>query len=200
MNITYENHSNLMPSDINNRKNGNQENQSLLSVVDKYISDLQQEQATIENSYKKLSKFLHINAIHPCNNDILDYLRLFIREEQMKQKSGIQNDDVINGLTEIMKNYEDDRDAFEKILANEKDSSNATDLLKTDDVFLLVGELYRLPINGTRIRYLINILKISEDNAVRKMENRVKLPEKAALSNIMCKLKDVISPERITQF
>ena len=173
MHITYEYHTNLKDKDIRSKQNANKDNQPLLGVIDKRIDDLRTEQVTILNIYNKLTKFLHINAIHPFNDDILDYLRLFIREEQMKNDSGVQNNAVIEGLVEITKEHEKEMRVFRKTLADDKDSVETTDILNTEDIFPLVGTLYRLSINGQQIREQVDNLKLIEDIAVKNMEKRV---------------------------
>ncbi|CAF3385692.1 unnamed protein product [Rotaria sp. Silwood2] len=166
---------------------------SSLSDIDKRISDLKDEKSKIEDVYKKLSKFLHANAILPLNDDILEYLKLFIKEEQMKKNAGNQNNDVIQGLEQMMKDYEEEINLFKKTIENEKDRSNAKDVLKSDDIFPLVGTLYRLPINGKKIREQVDGLKISQNNISSKREIFVELPVKANSSTIMCQFKNIIS-------
>ncbi|CAF1157636.1 unnamed protein product [Rotaria sordida] len=166
---------------------------SSLSDIDKRISDLKDEKSKIEDVYKKLSKFLHANAILPLNDDILEYLRLFIKEEQMKKSAGNQNNDVIQGLEQMMKDYEEEINLFKKTIENEKDRSNAKDVLKPDEIFPLVGSLYRLPINGKKIREQVDGLKISQNNISSKREVFVELPVKANSSTIMRQFQNIIS-------
>ncbi|CAF1212764.1 unnamed protein product [Rotaria sordida] len=166
---------------------------SSLSDIDKRISDLKDEKSKIEDVYKKLSKFLHANAILPLNDDILEYLRLFIKEEQMKKNAGNQNNDVIQGLEQMMKDYEEEINLFKKTIENEKDRSNAKDVLKPDEIFPLVGSLYRLPINGKKIREQVDGLKISQNNISSKREVFVELPVKANSSTIMRQFQNIIS-------
>ncbi|CAF1160764.1 unnamed protein product [Rotaria sp. Silwood1] len=66
-----------------------------LSDIDQRISDLRGEASKIQEVYKKVAIFLHANAIVATNDDILEYLQYFIREEQMKQSVGASNADVI---------------------------------------------------------------------------------------------------------
>ncbi|CAF4719538.1 unnamed protein product, partial [Rotaria magnacalcarata] len=66
--------------------------------IDQRISDLRAEAAKIRDVYIKLAKFLHTNSIVPINNDIVEYLQYFIREEQMKQNAGAGNQELIAGL------------------------------------------------------------------------------------------------------
>jgi hypothetical protein len=63
---------------------------------------------------KKLSKFLHANAILPINDDILEYIQYFIREEQMKNNVGTDNAEVIAGLKKMVADYSNEIDLFKK--------------------------------------------------------------------------------------
>jgi hypothetical protein len=114
----------------------------------------------------------------------------------MKNESDVRNNDVIEGLEEITTKHENEIRVFRKALENDKDSIDATDKLNTEDIFPLVGTLYRLPINGQQIRQQVDSLKVTEEIAVEKMEKCVKLPKKASSSRIMCTLKGDISSER----
>jgi hypothetical protein len=104
-----------------------------LSDIDKRISDLRDEKTQIETVYKKLAKFLHANAILPLNDDILEYIRHFIREEQMKK-----NADVVEGLEKMMKDYTEEMELFKKVIEKEKDPSDSRDVLQPEEIFPLV--------------------------------------------------------------
>ncbi|CAM4813124.1 unnamed protein product [Rotaria magnacalcarata] len=181
--ITYEYETSI------HRLNGS----SSLADIDKRISDLRDEKKKIEDVYKKLAKFLHANAILPLNDDILEYLRHFIREEQMKKNSGSQNNDVIQGLEEMMKSYEQEMELFKQTIDSEKDRSSSKDVLKSDEIFSLVGTLYRLPINGSKIREQVNGLNINQNKLSLKREVFVELPSKANSSTVMKQFKNIIS-------
>jgi hypothetical protein len=102
---------------------------------------------------------------------------------------------VIEGLEEITTKHENEIRVFRKALENNKDAIDATDKLNTEDIFPLVGTLYRLPINGKQIRQQVDSLKVTEEIAVEKMEKCVKLPKKARSSRIMRTLKEDTSSE-----
>jgi len=155
-----------------------------LTDIDKRISDLRNEKTQIEDVYKQLSKFLCANAILPLNDEILGYLRYFIRDEQMKK-----NNDVVQGLEKMMKDYEEEMNLFKETIKNDKDSSKSQDVLQPEEIFPLVGTLYRLPINGRKIREQVDGLKITQENIGRKRENYVQLPTKANNSNVMREFK-----------
>ncbi len=172
--ITYEYQTNLTHLD----------RPASLSDIDKRISDLREEKAKMEDVYKKLAKFLHANAILPINDDIIEYLRHFIREQEMNK-----NTDIVHGLEEMMKNYEEEMDLFKQTIKNDRNSANADDILKPEQIFPLVGTLYRLPINGAKIREQVDGLQITQQNTSAQREIFVELPEKANSSIVMLEFK-----------
>jgi hypothetical protein len=111
----------------------------------------------------------------------------------MKRNAGSQNTDVIQGLEQMIQDYQEDMDLFKKTIKNDKDPSNAKDVLKSDDIFPLVGTLYRLPINGPKIREQVNGLKITQQNISAHREIFVELPAKAASSKVMLQFKGHVS-------
>jgi hypothetical protein len=93
----------------------------------------------------------------------------------------------------MMKGYADEMESFEKAIQNERERSNSKDVLKYEEIFPLVETLYRLPINGQKIREQVDILRISELNVLRKRETYVELPAKADLSKTMLGFKGFLS-------
>jgi hypothetical protein len=164
------------------------EGQSSLADIDKRISDLREEKRIIEDVYKKLAKFLHANAILPINDDIIEYLRHFMREEEMNK-----NANVVQGLEQMMKDYQEEMDLFKETIKNDKNSANAKDVLQHDEIFPLVGTLYRLPINGQKIREQVQGLKITQQSISAQREIFVELPAKAASSQVMLQFRGHVS-------
>ncbi|UJR20042.1 hypothetical protein I4U23_023176 [Adineta vaga] len=156
-----------------------------LDDIDQRISDLRREKSQIEDVYKQLAKFLHANAILPIHDDIIEYLKHFIREEQMKK-----NQDVVRGLEKMLENYLEEIDLFKKTIENLKDPSNERDVLKPDQIFPLVGTLYRLPINGQKIREQVDGIKITQGDISASREVFIQLPEKASRSKVMSQFRD----------
>ncbi|CAF1058199.1 unnamed protein product [Rotaria sordida] len=81
----------------------------------------------------------------------LEYLRtvrvnekVFMKEEQMKKKSGCENNVTIQGVEQMIKDYAKEINLFKQTIKTEKDA------LKPEDIFPLVGSVYRLPINGKK--------------------------------------------------
>ena len=114
------------------------------------------------------------------NDDFLDYLRYFIREEQMKQNEGASNADVIANLEKMMADFISDMEAFKKALQDQSDTATSTKELLPENIFDLVGTLYELPITGQQIRQQVEGIRIGQENYSAKRENYVELPAKAA--------------------
>lgn len=151
-----------------------------LEEINRRIDDLRNEKLQIEDIYKKLVKFLHAHAILPLNDDIIEYLKHFIREEQMKR-----NQTVVQGLEKTMENYRQEIQMFKETLANLQDTSSVKSILKPEEIFPLVETLYRLPINGAKIREQVHGLRITQGNMCADREVFIQLPEKAQESKIM---------------
>ncbi|CAF4320811.1 unnamed protein product [Rotaria sp. Silwood2] len=97
------------------------------------------------------------------------------------------------GLEHLMEEYKEEINLFKETIKNEKDPTNYKDVVKTDEIFTLVGTLYRLPIYGNFIRTQVNGLQISQDNISSKREVYVELSAKANTSKIMHQFRNHIS-------
>ena len=183
MHITYEYQTNI--THLNDR--------SSLADIDQRITDLRDEKKEIENVYKKLSKFLYANAILPLNDDVIEYLKHFLQQEQMKKNAGSQNGDVIQGLEQMINDYQEEINLFKETIEKENDRTKFKDVLKPDQIFPSVGTLYRLPINGKEIREQVDGLQLSQRNISLEREIFIELPKKADSSTIMLKFQQAIS-------
>ena len=191
--ITYECDTRLTHAG-SNRTSGATKNESLsLGDIDKRICDLRKEKRQIEDVYKQLVRSLHANAILPINDDFPEYVRYFIREEQMKQNAGVHNTELISNLKEMMADYTKEMELFKKTLEEQSDAHEQADVLLSEDVFTLVGILYHLPINGQQIRDQVNGIQINQGTHSTEREKYVELPAKAASSALMLQLQRIIS-------
>jgi hypothetical protein len=166
-----------------------------LSDIDKRIGDLREEQRQIQDVYKTLARFLHANSILPINDDFLDYLRYFIREEQMKQTEGARNTEVIASLEKMMTDFISDMDLFKKAVQDQSGTANSTKAIEPEKIFDLVGTLYHLPITGKQIRQQVEGIKIGQEKYSNKRENYVELPAKAAESMVMRRLTGIVAKD-----
>ncbi|CAF3087293.1 unnamed protein product [Rotaria sp. Silwood2] len=164
-----------------------------LNDIDQHINNLREEENKIQDVYKKLVRFLHANAILPINDDFPEYLRYFLREEQMKQSAGAHNTEIITNLEKMMTDFMRDMELFKKTIHDERNSDNATENLRPEDIFILVSTLYQLPINGKLIREQIDEIEFSQEKYNTKREVHVDLPVKAVSSKVMLQLKNIVS-------
>jgi hypothetical protein len=122
---------------------------------------------------------------------MIEYLKHFIREEQMKNR----NSDVLKGLEQTMKDYEEEMKLFKQTIENDPNRSNSEGVLQPKEIFPLVATLYRLPINGQKICEQVDGLKISQDNITAQREVFVELPAKAESTKVMRQFRNAFFPE-----
>ncbi|CAF3719844.1 unnamed protein product [Rotaria sp. Silwood1] len=193
MHITYE----VRKFITNIEMNSQNKIQSPLDGIEQRIKDLKTEQEAIIKVCTQLTQFLRVNALNPVNDDILEYIEHFIREEKLKKSAGVQNSSVIAGLEKLLVDYKCEMDILQqgmKISATtlSNNSSDATKVIEPEEIFLLVGTLYRLPINGTKIREQVEGLKLIQSKFSRNREHVVNLPEQANSSSVMEDLKKIL--------
>ncbi|CAF1328118.1 unnamed protein product, partial [Rotaria sp. Silwood1] len=82
----------------------------------------------------------------------------------------------------MMADFISDMELFKKTIQDQRTSENTTENLRPEDIFTLVGTLYRLPINGEQIREQVQGIEIDQGEYSAKREVLVDLPAKAASS------------------
>ncbi|CAF1368304.1 unnamed protein product [Rotaria sordida] len=191
MHISYEYETFITFVNIDNTNS-----QSVLTSIDKHIAALREEENSILEVCGKLSQFLKKNSITPYNDEILGYIRYFISEEEMKRDAGAKNEDVIQGLKNMIQQYENEQKLFNAV-PNENTSSMDLKIIhneyELEDIFGLVGKLYKLPINGSSIQQQVKELKENQWTANEKREHFVEVPFHANSSTIMQQLKNIVS-------
>ncbi|CAF0982499.1 unnamed protein product, partial [Rotaria sordida] len=98
-----------------------------------------------------------------------------------------ENNDIIQNLEQMIKDFMKEINLFKQTVKNEKDA------LKPKIIFPLVGSVYRLPINGKKIREQVNALKISQTDISLEREVFDELSAKANSSTIMHQFKSINS-------
>ncbi len=171
---------------------------SPIETIEKRIKDLKEEQEAIIKVCTQLTQFLRANALNPVNDDILEYIQHFIREEQTKKNAGVQNDGVIEGLKKLLVDYKNEMEILQQGLKMSQtslatNSSNQTNIVKPEEIFILVGTLYRLPINGAKIRAQVDELKNVQHRFSRNREQTVNLPTEADASSVMADLRQILT-------
>ena len=193
MHITYEYHKFM--SDVQLNSGGN--NQSAIKAVEQRIKDLKFEQEQIIKVCSQLTEFLRVNALNPINDDMLEYIEHFIREERLKKSAGAHNESVIAGLEKALADYKREMDIVRQAMKTKattltSDSSGSADVIKQEEIFTLVGTLYRLPINGPKIQAQVNELRRIQSKFSRNREEIVNLPRKADSSSVMSNLREIL--------
>lgn len=194
MHITYEFQKFLANINMNTGNNS----QSTIDAIEKRIKDLKEEEQAIIKVCTQLTQFLRANALNPVNDDILDYIQHFIREEQIKKNAGTQNQGVIDGLNKLLEDYTQEMKILQQTLQLSQtsltvDPANPADVVKQEEIFRLVGTLYRLPINGPKIRAQVDELKNVQRKFSRNREQTVNLPDEAESSSIMVDLTYILN-------
>jgi len=164
-------------------------------IINKHIRDLQEEQAQIQDIYKKLARFLYANSMYPINDGYIEYLQYFIHEEKKKQNGNGHNTQVIANLEKLMADYESEIELFKKTLQDQREAGEEIKILSSEEVFTLAGNLYHLPINGKQIRAQVYGIKLGEVEHTAEREKFVELPAKAAKSKVMLQLTNIVAPQ-----
>ena len=166
-----------------------------MALIDRRIADLRKEQQSIRQICAKLSRFLKANAITPVNDDMIEYLRLFLNEEQQKQTSNYDNADIIRGIEQMLEDYTLEMSLYSNSSANSnerRDSDQFNDPKSIEEIFDLVQELYDLPINGKSIREQVTKMREGQGQTVLRDEVNVDLPADRC-STIMSNLQTLVN-------
>jgi GTPase SAR1 family protein len=194
MHITYQYERNLTYVQLDNSADSTRTPQSIVKLIDKRISDLRNEESAIREICIKLAQFLKVNSITPFNDDMLEYLRHFIREEQQKQKEGKNNADIIRGLEQMMKDYTEQLSLLNDSASNRNDDFDNT--TKIEEIFDLVQKLYELPINGRLIEEQIYRMKEGRAQAAIKAEQYIDLPTGSDAPRILSNLREIVNRKK----
>ena len=158
-----------------------------LNDIDQRIRDLRRESAKIHEVYKQIAAFLYANSIIPINESIIEYLKYFIREAQMKQDVN-----VVAGLEKMMGEVSADINLLKTTVEEKKASGESAAVIQPSDIFTLVGTLYDLPITGEQIREQVQGIQFSQQRQTNQRDHLVPLPRKAATSQVMRESMEVV--------
>lgn len=167
---------------------------SITVLIDKRIADLRKEETAIRKTCVKLTLFLKANAITPFNDDMLEYLNHFIREEKQKQGEGKNNDEIIRGLEKMVADYTTEVNLFVDNMASTRDKLDNT--VEIEQIFTLVEQLYQLPINGKFIKDQITKMNAGRAQAATTEEHHVTLPGEAQAPQILRDLRETINRKK----
>ena len=194
MHITYRYEKNLNYVEMNTN-NPSPRLGSILPLIDKRITDLRREVRSIRQICVKLSQFLKANAITPINDDMLEYLRHFLNEEQQKRAANCNNAEIIRGLEQMIEDYTQEMSLHTNRSASadaRMDTDQFNDPRSIEEIFILIQQLYALPINGRSIQEQVERIKNGQIHDVSKQEVYVDLPT-GRCSTIMSNLQTLVN-------
>jgi hypothetical protein len=189
MHVTYEFKKDLSYITIDDQQSSSS-SETIISCIDQRIGQLKEEQKIIRHICAQLTLFLRVNSINPTNEDVIEYINHFIREEKQKQNAGDHNKKVIRGLENMIKEYQNEM----KLLNSNNDrETNKNDVPTVEEVFLLKMQLCELPITGKYIEEQIESLNLHQTNMIEQREEHVNLPREARFSANMRQLEQVVT-------
>ncbi|CAF1019652.1 unnamed protein product [Adineta steineri] len=198
MHITYRYERNLEYININNSDLSTTP-QSIITLIDKRISDLRNEEKEIRHICVKLSQFLKAYSITPFNDDMIEYLRHYINEERQKQMAGTDNTEIIRGLEQMMKDYTDEMNLYTNSISvqyksiSEDNFDNTTNI---NEIYNLVQKLYDLPINGKLIQEQVTKMNQGRAQAATTDERYIELPIGYNSPQILENLKKIVTQKK----
>ncbi|CAF4030182.1 unnamed protein product [Rotaria sp. Silwood1] len=173
--------------------NSGTDSQSTNDVIEQRIKKLTDEKNTILAVCSKLAHFLQSNSLNPVNDDIMDYIQHFIREERTKNSNGAQNNDIIDGLEKLVIDYRNEIDLLQSLIkTNETNPSKLTSIIQSKEIFDHVRTLYQLPIYGVKIRQQVEQVKHVQLRARGDREHIIELPATAETSITMIGLRKIL--------
>ena len=107
------------------------------------------------------------------------------------------NSDVIAGLQKLSDDYKQEMGILQQGMKTSQTSlattsSNPDNISQPEEIFILVGTLYRLPVNGAKIRAQVDELKSVQQRFSQNREQSVNLPVEACSSSVMADLKQIL--------
>jgi hypothetical protein len=189
MHVTYEFRKRLGYFEIDDYRTS-RSSERILSCINHRIDQLKKEQEIIRHICAKLTIFLRTSSINPTNDNVIEYINLFIREEKQKRSAGDDNDQVIQGLENIIKEYQNEIQLFQTHVDNETDRS---DIPTIEEIFVFKCQLCELPITGRYVTQQIESLILNQINMIDQREEYIQLPNVAQFSVNMQQLRQVVN-------
>ncbi|CAF4828749.1 unnamed protein product, partial [Rotaria sp. Silwood1] len=189
MHVTYEFKKQLTYLEVDD-KQSSISSKRILERIDERICHLQQEEEIIRHICAKLTLFLRVNSINPTNEDIIEYINHFIQEEKEKQNAGDNNEQIIIGLQNLIKDYQDEINLLKFNLDNQ---ANTNDAPTIEEIFFFKCQLFELPITGKYIKAQVESLNLNQMNMIEQREQYVDLPSDAKFSETMKALEEVLA-------
>ncbi|CAF5219200.1 unnamed protein product, partial [Rotaria magnacalcarata] len=100
-----------------------------------------------------------MSSINPINEDIVEYINHFIREEKEKGIAGDKNEEIIHRLESLITEY---RAAFDLINSNVINETDRSYTPTIDEIFTCKLQLFELPITGKYIEDQVESLNSNQ--------------------------------------
>jgi hypothetical protein len=122
---------------------------------------------------------------------MLEYFHHFIREQQQKQIEGKDNAEIICSLQQMMKDYLEELNLVKENISSTVYNFHISEQIY--QIFILVQQIYELPIHGKLIEEQINGVNEGRAQAATSTEQYVDLPIGFNSSQIILTLKDIVN-------
>jgi len=175
-------------------------NQDKFHIVEQHIKDLEDEQEELMIVFTQLTLFLYENSLCPVNDDILEYIQLIIKGELLRKNEGAQNEKFIAALVELYDQYKLETDLMKQALKRNKTlgnvSSSQMNKMKLKEVIELVEQLYKLPINGRKIREQMHDLINMQQQKLNQIHDQIiNLPQTSSSCSLFQELKTILQKQ-----
>jgi len=85
----------------------------MVKKIEERIVKLNNQKDFITKTTAKFANFLKTNAITPYNDSFEEYLKHLIENEKSLSKHGSKNEEVINGLHQMLASYKEEKAILE---------------------------------------------------------------------------------------
>ena len=128
------------------------------------IQQLEQEQEFITKVSAEFAAFLHKYAITPYNDVMAEYLDHLIRVEKDKVSLG-GGKKTLERLVDMQRQYAEEVKILKKAL---QEKSTAADHITPQRVQALVQQLYDLPVNGPKLKSMMQVVNVANKRAYQE--------------------------------
>lgn len=151
-------------SKINNTQEAVEAQQAKIEELQANIRCLKAEEAKITEYCAKFAHFLRNNALTPFNDAFEEYLLHVISNEKSGVKLGIENQQTVESLEEMLNKYRIEKDILEKAMKQKGDFEKVTTKCIQD----IIDELCSLKMCGSKIRNDYELQKDRQGTAHRE--------------------------------
>nr|XP_023030399.1 uncharacterized protein LOC111518238 [Leptinotarsa decemlineata] len=164
--------------------------EELLLRVEKLIENIEIKKEELENEHHlinticaRFAHFLQNNAITPFSDSYKEYIEYLINQE--KSLGEFSNEETIDHLDKLLREYEEMKHSFDEALKNSKTYVAIT----PGDIESSINDLFKLKHNGERIRKLYQCQNKTRSKEFRNEEYVYAVPNKKRESSWFLKTR-----------